>query len=60
MADEFDERLLHDLPDPSAGCDYVCNGEEGEQEADGQDLQGLHDDILPPESGQTLVPDGRK
>lgn len=60
VADELDERLPQGLSELGVWRDDVHGGEDGKPDSDANYLQGLQHHVLPPEAGQSFVPDGRQ
>lgn len=60
MADELDEGLAHGLANAGVGGQDVGQREDGEQDANPNDVHRLQGHVLSPETGQSLVPDARQ
>lgn len=60
MTNELYEWFPQRLAQLGVRRDDVHSREDGEGDSDAHNLQGLQNHVLPPEAGQTLVPDGRQ
>lgn len=58
VADEFNEWLLDELAQCRIGHQNVGEREEGEEEANADQLQCLYGNVLAPETRKTFVPNG--